>query len=176
MTGIFNQDDWKDRVDWPLFQNGAISLFFRKSIFDQTIGALKDLDYNFVDLDCSSEASFLSTISRGFLWEEQFGYELEEPNLDAINDGLRSPPFGPSNKLAICARDFEKMVKANETLALAFLDILENQSRNNLLFGQVLLGIIQTNDPRFQTGLLGGRPAMFNLKEWLDVNRGIEQS
>nr|WP_237072620.1 barstar family protein [Pseudaestuariivita rosea] len=127
-----------------------------------------------LSLDCTSVTAFCRSISHGFKWQEQFGYHLEDANLDAINDGLRTPPFPASSKrLVISMTDFHRLFDEDPEFASQFLDIVEYQARDALLFGGLMLCFVQTDDPGFETEKLGGRSALWNSKEWLLSARGL---
>ncbi|MEX3014297.1 hypothetical protein [Gymnodinialimonas hymeniacidonis] len=173
MSGPFSEEDWSERPDWPLAQNGATNLFFRETVLDEAIADLKALDYAILEVNCETMDTFLYSVSVGFDWQNQFGYQLSRPNLDAINDGLRTPPFPTSKRLAVVGRGIDRLKQENERFTSGFLDIFEYQARDALLFGGLMLGLFQANDPLFSTDTLGGRAARFNPKEWLNASRGV---
>lgn len=169
---MFFEDDL-ERDDWPLLQNGAVNLFYKASVFKETISSLTDLGYDIVYVQCDTVEQFKADISIALHWEDQFGYKVWNGNLDALNDGFASAPMNEKGQLAIACHNFEKLCLKDKKLADGFLDILEYQSRNHLLFSERLIALIQTNDPYFECYELGSRAANWNRKEWLNSDRGI---
>jgi len=112
-------------------------------------------------------------LSEGLRWHDQFGYAPWTGNLDALNDSLRDQPaFSPCGCLAICIEDFDKLVSVDREFAWKLLDILEYQSRDNLLLGRKLVALIQTNDNRYEADNIGARHAQWNRHERLWSSRG----
>jgi len=169
---MFSEDSL-ERADWPLLQNGAVNLFYKNSVFEAAAKQLTDLGYHVAHVRCNTSGEFKADISVALNWEGQFGYKDWNGNLDALNDGLSSPPMNEKKLLAIACNNFEKLYVSDKKLAAGFLDIFEYQSRDHLLFSERLIALIQTNDPNFKSGELGSRTAMWNAKEWLNSDRGL---
>jgi hypothetical protein len=106
-------------------------------------------------------------------WKEQFGYEPWTGNLNALNDGMRDYPFGPSGRSALVLVGFHHLVAKSEELAQAVLDIFESAARNHLLLGKLLIALVQTDDPHYFCSGLGCRSANWNPREWLEAKRGL---
>ncbi|KQW71387.1 hypothetical protein ASE17_00330 [Phenylobacterium sp. Root77] len=168
---MFTTDDDKLRADWELLAHGAVTLFWRKRLFDDAKEALRALDYRLVEVLCTTSDQFTADVGFGLNWLGQFGYEPWTGNLDALNDGLRDPPFGPTGCLALCLEGFHQLIAENPTLANGVLDVIEYQSRNQLLIGRRLLALVQTNDGSFHAAALGARGATWNQAEWLNSSR-----
>ena len=163
--------DYEERADWELIAEGAVTLFWRKPQFEKCKNDLRLLDYRMVEIVCTNRKEFAGDLGSGLGWKEQFGYEPWDGNLNALNDGLRYPPFGSTGCLALCFERFDRLVAESPQLADGILDVVELQSRNQLLKGRRLLAIVQTNDGSFSTQNLGGRQARWNRAEWLNVAR-----
>lgn len=93
---MFCEDDL-ERADWPLLQNGAVNLFHKKSVFEETAKQLTDLGYHVAHIRCKTPEEFKTDISTELDWDGQFGYKDWDGNLDALNDGLSSPPMNEKN-------------------------------------------------------------------------------
>ena len=106
-------------------------------------------------------------------WKEQFGYYPWTGNLDALNDGLRGQPFDSADNATIAIENFDALIKSEKHLSLVLLDLLERHSRNYLLFGKRLIGLIQTNNPKIHFESIGGTSAQWNRDESLDSSRGL---
>lgn len=160
-------------ADIRLLQNGAVHLFWRAEVLDQWCSELAGLGYATHAADCTDQARMRDAISQTLRWQDQFGYGPWTGNLDALNDGMRGFPFGPSQKALLVLRRFDVLVRAEPRFAETMLDIIEYQARNHLLDGNRLLALVQTDDPTFRTPALGGRAAMWNPQEWSDTARGL---
>jgi len=169
---VFKVDD-TDRLDWDLLQKGAVNLYFKSELFDDAIQSLKDLGYHIIRLRFDSPDHFKNDLSLALKWEEQFGYFPWNDSLDALNDGFRGEPFNSAANAAFCIENFQACVSYDNYMATTLLTIIERTSRDYLLFGKRLIGLIQTNDPNFHRDGLGGTTTHWNDAEWLDSARGL---
>ncbi len=157
--------DWKKRTDFPLLQNGAVNLFYRKSVFEGVIADLEKLDYRIVKIVYTDMAAFREELSSKLEWKKRFGYHPWTGNLDALNDGLCPGELENGGKTAICIEDFDRLYQEDDKLGFALLDMIESNSRQWLLFGERLIALIQTNDRDFQCEGVGSNSAHWNQKE-----------
>lgn len=162
-----------DRADWELLRHGAITLFWRDGRFEASKAELQDLGYRLIEITCVTPEQFRRAISEALDWEARFGFGPWDGNLNALNDGFASFPFGEDADVAICLRDFHIIAGQEPEFAHGVLDIVEDWSRNHLLTGRRLLALVQTNDVNFRCEGLGGRAASWNAAEWLNVAREI---
>ncbi|MGI9383521.1 MAG: hypothetical protein ACR2PO_10230 [Methyloligellaceae bacterium] len=169
---VFKIDD-EDRYDWDLLQNGAINLYFKHAVFEEAITSLEQLGYHIIRLRFDNEKQFEADMTRALKWQQQFGYSPWNGNLDALNDGFRDEPFNSADDTAFCIENFQACVAHDGYMATTLLDILARTSRNYLLFGKRLIGLIQTNDPEFDRDGLGGTTTHWNEAEWLNSARGL---
>lgn len=160
-------------VDLRLLQNGAVHLFWQSAVLEKWCAHLAALGYDVHLIDCTDPDTMRTRFSEVLQWEEQFGYGPWTGNLDALNDGLRGFPLEGSDRAALVLLQFDQHVKRGTRDAIALLDIIEHQSRNSLLDAKRLLALVQTEDRRFSTPELGGRPAMWNPDEWQTASRGL---
>lgn len=169
---VFSLDEM-DRSDWPLFRSGAVNLYRRAEVFEDAILDLITLRYRILRLRFQTIPQFQNDLSLALNWQEQFGYFPWTGNLDALNDGFRSEPFDSAEDNAVCIENFDALVKSDPTLSFALLDMIACHSRAYLLFGKRLVGLIQTNDPKFSCPGIGKSSAMWNEAEQLDRARGL---
>ena len=54
-------------------------------------------------------------------------------------------------------------------VAWSVLDIMEIMARRQLLFGRRLITLVQSDDPEISFELVGGRPVMWNIREFLNT-------
>jgi hypothetical protein len=167
----FSENDM-DRLDWKLMQNGAVTLYFQTAILEEDLVWLREHGYQIESIDCRDLAEFQHQMSRVLGFKEQFGYDEWTGNLDALNDAF-CLEIDPEGGLVLCFRRYDLLKAASPDLAQGVLDIIESNSRNQLLFGRRLLALVQSDDPRIHFGPLGTRAAGWNRREWLNKNRGL---
>jgi len=162
------------RADWPLLQNGAVHLFWSPEVLAETRKNLAELGYEESEIAFGSKApGFRAQISRALKWRDQFGYDSWNGNLDALNDGMRHFPFGPSGRSALIFVDFQNFALNSPETAHAILDIIERAARDHLLCGRLLMALVQTNDNRYTCPPVGGRRVDWNPREWTQQDRGL---
>ncbi|MEZ0243973.1 MAG: hypothetical protein ACAH11_11405, partial [Sphingomonas sp.] len=154
---MFDDDmDWS-RADWRLLQNGAINLFWQPHIFAKAQQSLSELGYDAPAIYCaegwdSVQRQFSSLLK----WGEQFGYPHWNGNPNAFDDGLIDFPFGPSKRCALTLSAFQHLVAEDPQASRNLLDSLATYARYHLLFGRILIVLVQTDDNRFTCTDLGG--------------------
>lgn len=163
-----------NRADWPLLQDGAVSLFWRPEVLDDTRRALDALGYEVSDISgVSGWPHFIEKLSSVLRWQEQFGYAPWTGNLNALNDAMGGYPFGAANQSALIIRDFDILVGEDAEGSQGLLDVLESAARDHLLWGRTLVILIHTNDNRYYSGPIGDRPARWHPREWLNRDRDL---
>lgn len=168
------EEDLNNRADWTLLRNGVVSLFWNMDVLDEAERALSELGYDIARIFCAKGwGSFERQLSDALLWEEQFGYAPWNGNLDALNDGMRGYPFGPSKRAALVLTGFNTLVDRDAQVSHIILDILESNARDFLLFGMTLITLVQTDDSRFDCPEIGGRRPRWNNREWTARDRGL---
>lgn len=162
------------RADWPLLQNGAIHLFWSQEVLSATRKDLIELGYEEREITFGSKApGFHTQMSHALNWQDQFGYSSWSGGLDALNDGMRHFPFGPSGHSALIFLGFHHFVAKSPDTAHAVLDIIESAARDHLLTGRFLIALVQTNHNRYTCRPVGGRGVNWNPREWMDRDRGL---
>lgn len=171
---MFTSEADFERADWPLLQNGAVNLFRKPEILAGVRAGLTGLDYGISEVSCGTQVpSFEAQMSSALKWHELFGYEPWTGNLDALRDGMRYYPFGPSGRSALILNGFHHLVAVDSERAHIILDIIEAAARDHLLTAKLLIALVQTDDPRYSCSGIGGRNANWNDHEWLDANRDL---
>ena len=164
---MFSTDDDFKRADWLLLKNGAVTLFHKVELWQEQTRSLGALDYRIIEIAYSSFDQFVLEVSAALRWKDQFGYEPWTGNLNALNDAFRDLPFHGGRHLAIAISKFDVLVRDDATTAEAFLDMVERQSREELLRGRCLIGLIQTDDADYASPAVGGRRPQLNWNEWM---------
>lgn len=171
---MFDDPTDLNRADWPLLQNGAVNLFWKPDILADAQQALAALDYALPTISCAEGwDSFEEQFSSLLNWEEQFGYPRWNGNLNAFDDGLTDFPFGPSKRCALTLSAFHVLAAEDARASWNILDCLETHARRHLLFGKVLIILVQTDDNRFECTRIRASGANWNRREWLHANRGL---
>jgi hypothetical protein len=166
----FTEDD-QNRLDWRLLRDGAVTLYFRRSFFDQDAAWLKDNGYAVHVIDCTESSRFDWEMTRAFKFKENFGYEPWTGNLDALNDAFRCLDFDSLTGIALCFVRFDALFAKDSRLANGVLDVVECRSRENLLVGNRLLALVQSNEPFIQIAPIGARTPQWNEEEWFNDSR-----
>lgn len=162
-----------DRLDWELLREGAVTLYWRRALFERDVAWLREHDYSVHLVDCSDVVKFCDQMSRALRFAEHFGYEPWTGNLNALNDAIGCLEFGSHAGVAFCFSRIDLLAAADRQTAQAMLDILDLQSRECLLLGHRLLALAQTDDAAIQLEPVGARAVKWNREEWLDANRGL---
>jgi len=167
----FSEND-TDRLDWKLLQDGAVTLYWRREIFDRDTTWLSDYGYRVHVIDCTDADGFRHEITRVLRFKENYGYEPWTGNLNALNDAFRDLDFNAVAGVAFAFARYDNLVEADPDTSQAILDIVESSSRDHLLMGHRLLALVQTDNPRLDFDPIGARTPMWNREEWFNANRG----
>lgn len=167
----FSEND-ADRLDLDLLQDGAVTLYWRRQLFDRAVSWLQDHGYVVHVIDCADIAEFRSQMTCVLRFEENYAYEPWNGNLDALNDAFRDLEFGSQTGIAFCFLRIDLLAAADHHMAQGTLNLIEWHARDSLLFGNRLLALAQTNDATIQFDAIGARSANWNREEWLNANRG----
>ena len=162
-------DNERDRLDWQLMQNSAVTLYYRRHLFERDASWLAEHGYAVRTIDCSYEDLFVSQMGRALHFAECFGHEWNG-NLDALNDGFSNVEFDGSTGVAFCLTRYDALA-ADAHAAHAVLDIIEWNSRYHLLCGNRLLALVQSDDPDIRFESVGARPPEWNRDEWFTASR-----
>lgn len=163
-----------DAFEIGLMQHSSVVLFWRRSLLDDAVRGLRERDYDVMDVDCSTLASFVRGIALALRWEGQFGYvpTPERFNANALDDALFAVPHDSHSRAALVLRDFHELNDEVPDLAGQVLDAVQRRCRDAMLFGQRLVCLVCTEDSSFYTNPLGGRRAVWNSAEWANHQRG----
>jgi hypothetical protein len=172
-----NSPDTWQRTDWPLLQNGFVTLFWDRGLFTATCRELEVDGYVVVTLDAASWDSTGAALLA-------FGDALDFPdyfskNINALVDCLRdvatfeygSNPDSTGTVIALDAYDvFNEL---NGELAWTLLDILADTARKALLVGHRFIVIVRSSDPHIAFQSVGATRVGWNQKEFLDSRRNL---
>jgi RNAse (barnase) inhibitor barstar len=169
--------DCAHAVDYRLVHNTFVTMFWRRSLLDDTIRWLIQHDYDVVTLDSAtwrSAENMLTDMAEALDFPAYFGHSLNSLS-DCLRDvaacdyGWRSEATG----LVLVLINFERFAAADRLTAQRLLDIFADKARAAMLIGNRMMCIIQSNDPRSTFEPVGATPVIWNDAEWLDTNRGV---
>jgi RNAse (barnase) inhibitor barstar len=161
-------DELQHGLVWRLMQNGPVTKYWQREIFDADIAELTALGVRVFRFDC---AAWIDDDAM----HDQLRNEFELPaytgrNFDALADSLSDAPVPSEHGGVVVALDNYMASERNDAL----LRVLASASRWWLLFGRVFAAILRTDDPAYQgPANLGATPPLWNGREWLNAKRGL---
>lgn len=166
-----DEPETQARLDWRLFQNGAVALYHRHQVLAEDTAWLVGSGYRLHELDAArwpNARAFHEDAKRVFGFADHYAY-----NLASLVDELAELEIAPGGAMLVQVKHYDRFVKAEPHLAQSILDALETTSRRLLLRGRRLLTQIQSDDPRIKFERVGAMPVNWNPREWLDSDRGL---
>jgi RNAse (barnase) inhibitor barstar len=168
-VAIFNFESDNQNLDWALFQNSPIHLYFQNEILEKDLAWLRANRYQIFSFDCSdweSEEDFHKEAARTLRFPDYYG-----GNLNAFNDCLGDMNIPETGGTIIVFVRFDLFAGRFRDAAQGILEMIAINSRRYSLEGKRLLGLAQSDNPRISFNPVGACPVIWNPKEWLDENR-----
>jgi hypothetical protein len=161
---------------WPvfqLFQNGGVVLFYRQEILDDATDTLTLNGYQVHKIDCqqhSDKQALLFAIVDSLKITRYQGI-----NLNGFNDFLAEIDFAGCTGVVVVLKAFHEFRQAFPECARHILDIMAVNQRWHMLFGNRLLTLVQSDEPRIheQIGQIGGCHPEWNWAERRNKSRGL---
>jgi hypothetical protein len=162
-------------VDYSLVRNTFVTMFWQRSILDETVGWLLQHGYDVVSFDAAlwtTPQDMYDDVARGLNFPDYFGR-----NLDALNDCMRdvaSRDYGWSpdaTGLVIVLSAFDAFASVDRQTAQMMLDIFADQARSAILLGNRIICLVQSNDAQLSFEPVGAMEVMWNEGESLDAKR-----
>ncbi|MEO8554502.1 MAG: barstar family protein [Kofleriaceae bacterium] len=168
---IFRDDanPW-NQLDWRLLQHGPISLYSRPELLAEDVAWLAARHYAIDRLDCrdwTTSTEVYRALASAFTFPAYFG-----ENLAALNDCLGTLSVPDEGGRVIVFDRFDVPARALTGLATGILDVIAVQARQHLLFGQRLIALVQSDDPKLAFDPIGATSVTWNPREWLAAARG----
>ena len=174
----FGPDDF-GRYDYSLLLNGGVSLVWSRSVWNDGLSNLTNLGYRVVHLSASTwsdDAEMFRQLAVSLDFPEYFGH-----NFAALNDCLGDAASGDycldpaGTGLVLALDDFDTFVDVDRQSAQILLDVLADQSRHALLFGNRFICLARSDDPRLDRRLepVGATPVSWTMREFFDRTRGV---
>ncbi|RYX85107.1 barnase inhibitor [bacterium] len=164
-------DDNSIREEWPifeLFRSGPVALFHKPPILQEMVTYFEERGYIVHDFACSAYVE-KSDVLREVGARLDFPFEVS--NLDGFNDFLGDVKVPIESGLVLVFTNFDSFHGLHPHYAQQILEIIADQSRNNLLCGRRFIALVQSNDPSIKLEPIGARSTQWNRKEWLDKDR-----
>lgn len=166
-----DRPDERARLDWRLFQHGAVTLYHKQRVLVEDTAWLVGNGYRLHELDASrwkDARAFHDDAKRTFGFGEHYA-----PNLASLIDALSELEIDPGGAMLVQIKRYDRFAKVEPHLAQSVLDALETTSRRLLLTGRRLLAQVQSDDARIRFERVGAMPVNWNPREWLDADRGL---
>lgn len=166
-----NETEQFQELDWRLLQNGAITLYRRPQLLEEDVNWLRGHQYRVDRFDCAawfSQSEMHEALSSCLEFPEYYGR-----NIDALNDCISEIEIPREGGRVLVLNRYDYFAAKFPDVAWSVLDVMEINSRRLLLFGLRLIILVQSDDPGISFAPVGGRPVMWNIREWMSKSRGL---
>jgi len=166
-----NIDQNELELDVEILLDGSLCLYHSENVLDKDLEWFKLNNYTINDIDTINW-----TIKKAHLdLKETLRFpDYYGENLDAFNDCLGDIYADNYKGQVIVFRNFDKIYHKEKQFCDHLLDIIATQSREWLVSGHRLIGLIQVNETAIEFSRVGGYTPSWNPKEWLSKSRGIK--
>lgn len=170
---VWDPEDWG--FDRYLVQNGTCSAFHSREILGDAIAWLAEHGYRIVRMTAAGWVNHQ-------ILHDDFASSLDFPeyygrNFNALLDCLRdvaeiSYGWSPGDRgLVIVLDSFDTFHMADPDASQSVLDIVTWTGQRAALFGNRILCLVQSDDPRIKFEDVGALSIRWNLAEFLDSRR-----
>lgn len=166
----FDDRSWQ-RLDLQLLQNSAITLYYSAQVLDDDCAWFAANSYLVHRFECDawkSEEAALVEIGQALEFSEFHGRSL-----DAFSDWLGDIEIPAEGGRVLVLRHYDAVAARFPRFAPVLLDIIASIARFKLLFGQRLLALVQSDDPRLAFEPVGATAVMWNPREHSNAARGV---
>jgi len=154
--------------DIEILKDGPICKYYKNSILDEDVNWFIDNGFDVYDITVRNwnKKNFHKHLKKELNFPEYYG-----ENLDAFDDCLGDMCNDRYKGVVITFRQYDEFLNNERSSAEAILDIIATESRNWLLKGKKLIGLIQSNEPNLELPKLGGISPSWNSAEWMNDSR-----
>ena len=159
-----------NRLDYSLLKNGSINLYYKKEILKADIEWFKKAEYRIVEINTDEwvdESAFHKCVGKSL------GYSCVGGNLNCFRDHVGELDIPQKSGMLIVLMNFDKFYSKNKELADIVIDIIAEESRFHMLFGNRLITMLQLNNPKIELPSVGAMTIGWNSKEWFDTSKGV---
>ena len=163
-------EEWQ-RLDYLILREGSIYLYFQNSVLNESIQWLESSGYQINEFDTAkweTEESMHDDFAATLSFPDYYG-----KNLDALNDCMSDVEIPFDGGRAMVFRGYDRFNSRFPRTAQIVLDIFDETSRQRMVFGERLVGLVQSNDPAILFDQTGRYFARWNGREWLNSSRGM---
>ena len=163
----------RERLDWHLLHNGAVTLYHKPAVLAQDSAWLQRNGYKLLTLDAGGWANRLTfhQDARRVLAFPSFYNNTLAAWIDCLAE-LEVPEKGG---VALQFRRYDVFARADREFAQTVLETIESTSRGFLLTGRRFLALVQSDDPRLHFERVGAVPVNWNQLEWTEADRGLRK-
>ena len=156
--------------DIEILKDGPICKYYKNSILDEDMHWFIDNGFDVYDITVRNwdKNNFHKHLKKELNFPDYYG-----ENLAAFNDCLGDMYNDRYKGVVIIFRRYDEFLNNERSSAEAILDIIATESRNWLLKGKKLIGLIQSNEPNLVLPKLGGISPNWNLAEWMNDSRNF---
>ncbi|RZM18802.1 MAG: hypothetical protein EOO88_39765 [Pedobacter sp.] len=165
MTLFTNTPETFARPDFRMLRDGAFIMYLNEDVLQTDVQWLANHDYVGYELNCHD-------------WKDpdQMHRDLRETlnfpayygnNLDALNDCLSELEFAGAGTFLL----FRKFDSIDKELAHTVLDLFAHNAREHLLFGNLLIVLVQVDESNYQLTDFGSVSLKWNSHEWQKAGR-----
>jgi len=168
------------RLDYKLLRTGGVTLYWADRVLAEDLAWLRKEQYAIHEFDGCNwrvEDDFHDEVANALQFPGYYGR-----NLNAFKDCMRDVEVSDDGGMVIVIRNIEAVERhATERHDRKFLwdvlDILDETTRGNLLFGRRFLTLLQSRNPARIPGIdfsgVGAAHVDWNPREWLNSDRGL---
>jgi methionine synthase II (cobalamin-independent) len=164
-------DRGADRA-FALTHDGFVTLFHSRELLAEELRWLRDANYRVIELDAAAwatPADLYDEFAVVFSFPDYFGR-----NHHALRDCLRDVQIHPdATGVVLALHGYDAFARAYPDDANFLLDILETQAREQKMFGERWLVLVQSDDPRLSLEPIGAYVPRWNHREFRDSSRGL---
>jgi RNAse (barnase) inhibitor barstar len=171
MAHFRNEPEEWQRMDYLILREGSICLYFQNAVLDESIDWLRRNEYHideFNTMKWDTEELMHDDFSDTLSFPDYYGR-----NLDALNDCMSDIEIPINSGRAMVFRGYDVFNSRFPHTAQIVLDIFDETSRSQMVFGERLVGLVQSDDPTLRFERTGRYGARWNGREWLNSSRGL---
>jgi RNAse (barnase) inhibitor barstar len=169
--GVFKRNGRIDPegLDWYILQSGWTSLYWRTTILEDDLKWFEKENYVIIEFNCK-------TWDNDKIMHSQLKEKLDFPdyygeNFNALRDCLTDLNIIKTGLVLV----FRHLDNIKKQTAHAILDIMANNARLHMLFGNRIITLAQVDNPDYEIDPVGQTSVIWNGQEWFNSSREIKE-